>query len=74
MASKRRLRRNACGSKVKYPSHECAVLAAHIVGRKRGVKQSAYKCTFCGLWHIGKALHTLKIIVGREIDQSRIRH
>jgi lipopolysaccharide biosynthesis regulator YciM len=47
MASKRRIRRKACGSKVKYSTDNLAKRAAYLT------QMHAYKCPFCKQWHIG---------------------
>lgn len=57
MASKRRLRRKACGNKVKHATHDEAILVAHKTARKYKQRLSAYKCKYCGSYHVG---HTPK--------------
>lgn len=59
MASKRRLRRKACGSKVKHATHEAAQIAAHKSAKKFKQRLSAYKCQYCGCYHVG---HTPKAV------------
>jgi len=53
MTSRRRLRRNACGQKRRYPDQTAAKRAIWL-GREmwRGYV-NAYLCKFCGHWHIG---------------------
>ena len=51
MASKRRLRRNACTGKIRY-SEDDAVRFAQI-SRGNGKRLNAYKCEFCHQWHVG---------------------
>lgn len=53
MASKRRLRRNACGSKRRYPDQTTAVAAIISFKRGGGKQMSSYKCRWCNAWHIG---------------------
>ena len=55
MASKRRIRRKACGSKRKFNSEQEAINHALAVKRHTGTKAfvSAYRCTFCHHWHWG---------------------
>lgn len=56
MASKRRLRRRQCGSKVRYPTREMAKDAMCSVirnGRKHGGWLHVYPCRFCGGFHYG---------------------
>jgi hypothetical protein len=56
MASKRRLRRKACGGKHRHASQEEAV--AHSISLRRkgetGVL-NAYHCGYCGGYHVGHA-------------------
>lgn len=55
MASKRRRRRRSCEGKRSHSSRWAAVCEA---GRLRKVTENgrykAYKCPFCGLWHVGR--------------------
>jgi len=60
LASKRRIRRNACRGKVRHQTREGAFIAAALMNKKHrrdlaigvhGVKP--YRCPFCGLFHIG---------------------
>lgn len=54
MSSKRAIRRRSCKGKVRHASHEHAVIA--LVKTVRGGANghmSAYRCRFCGGWHIG---------------------
>lgn len=59
MASKRRLRRKACGNKVKHANLANAQIAAHNSARKFKQRLSAYKCQYCGSYHVG---HTPKAV------------
>jgi len=50
MASKRRLRRKACGAKLRFNSHEEALIflqERHLRG------MAPYPCGFCGHYHVG---------------------
>ena len=58
MASKRRLRRNACDGEKRHPDKTRAV--AHLIHLKKLAMQSgflasmrSYKCQFCHGWHVG---------------------
>lgn len=54
MASKRRLRRKACGDKVRHPTQTAAVRHLIKLQRKdfaRGMR--SYRCRWCGGWHVG---------------------
>lgn len=54
MASKRRLRRNACTGKQRHATQEQAV--AHAIHHRKhlgGSWLSAYRCRFCNGWHVG---------------------
>ena len=56
MASKRRIRRNACGSKRRFASDAEAYRMGKIVQRRQGQRfgrVSSYRCPFCGCWHWG---------------------
>jgi hypothetical protein len=57
MASKRRIRRNACTGKVKHDTQAQAV--SHVINtrKRRLTGNHPYKCPFCHGWHIG---HTPK--------------
>lgn len=50
MASKRRLRRRGCESKIRHTSHPEAVIHA----RKLGWPWTAYGCKFCNGFHVGR--------------------
>jgi hypothetical protein len=56
VASKRRLRRKACGDKQRHADQAAAV--KHIIQLKNSVRWNgnpirSYRCTFCGGWHVG---------------------
>lgn len=55
MSSKRRLRRNACGRKVRYASQDEALAA--LIALKRGRPETGYltpyRCPFCNGFHFG---------------------
>jgi hypothetical protein len=53
MASKRRLRRNACKGKVRHANRENAMKA--IWAARYRDWMNPYRCTFCGCWHVGRA-------------------
>lgn len=56
MASKRRLRRQSCGKKKPYDVERVARDAAATLtrlGMNRGGELRAYRCPFCGRFHIG---------------------
>ena len=56
MASKRRIRRNKCEGKVRYPSMDEAIGAACALRRiekKTGWQAQAYRCSFCRGYHVG---------------------
>lgn len=56
MASKRKIRRSMCGSKIKHETQEDAYVAGKIAVRKQkqvGAKVGAYRCRFCGKFHWG---------------------
>lgn len=55
MASKRRIRRKECGSKIRYATVELANAFIHSLfrlGKKQGWL-SAYKCKHCNGYHVG---------------------
>ncbi len=55
MSSKRRIRRRSCGSKVGYDDKTAAVAAAGALRKKyEGGTYQAYRCEFCGRWHVGR--------------------
>lgn len=53
MSSKRRIRRKSCEGKQRHNSKTEAV--AHIINERRNGNTGlcAYKCRFCGGWHVG---------------------
>lgn len=51
MSSKRRLRRQACEGKVRYPSVSSAQASAY-KQRRLGRYLMPYCCSFCGQWHL----------------------
>lgn len=54
MSSKRRLRRKACEGKVRHESGAAAIQAIRSLDRSGShAKRDAYKCRFCGGYHIG---------------------
>lgn len=57
MASKRRLRRRACSTKVRHTSAANAMLARRKAGHP---DVHPYKCPFCGGWHLGRRSARLK--------------
>lgn len=55
MSSKRHQRRRACEGKVFYAVQAEAVAAAGALRRSRdGGTWKAYRCKFCGGWHVGR--------------------
>lgn len=59
MASKRRIRRKACGDKIRYETMQKAIDAL-TSAKRRGIVKSrttdhlnAYRCGFCGGYHWG---------------------
>ena len=53
MASKRRKRRKSCTGKKRYPSRKEAMDSRDRVFKEYRIRLDAYKCDFCGGWHIG---------------------
>ena len=45
-----------CERKVKFANHKTAKRARDKMSERRGGSFEAYKCHFCGSWHIGHAL------------------
>ncbi len=52
MASKRRLRRNACDGKKRHQSKAEALKVRWVVRNRHG-KLMAYQCRWCNGWHLG---------------------
>lgn len=44
-----------CPGKVRYLERRWAKQAAKAIRRRFGDKQNVYRCTACGLWHLGHA-------------------
>lgn len=61
LASKRRVRRQACSRKKGYENREHAERDIELL-RQRGNMHpmNAYRCAFCGLWHVGHLKLTSK--------------
>lgn len=57
MSSKRRIRRNECKGKVRYPSQLAAQAGIGRLRRNTGTTAwlSAYRCRWCGGFHFGHA-------------------
>jgi rubrerythrin len=57
MASKRGIRRKACGKKIRFPDAEAASKARSSLHRNKGYQGmiNVYRCQFCGSYHIGHA-------------------
>jgi hypothetical protein len=57
MASKRRLRRNACTGKRQHPDQTTAVghiiTAACVEGMPEAGRLASYRCRWCRQWHVG---------------------
>ena len=55
MASKRRIRRNACGSKKRYETEREArnAIIQYMKDFGKGHRMCSYRCKFCGGFHIG---------------------
>jgi predicted RNA-binding Zn-ribbon protein involved in translation (DUF1610 family) len=53
MASKRHIRRRACGTKRAYPDQTAAVRAI-IVFNRSGDQLVSYRCPHCGSWHLAR--------------------
>ena len=65
MASKRRLRRKACDGKIKHATMQDAMLAAKLSSKKFNGRISAYKCQYCGSFHVGHTPKAIKRFMGR---------
>lgn len=64
MASKRHLRRSSCDGKVRHPDKGAALGVARIMRKKHpGEMYHAYKCKFCGMYHVGHTgrLHRARV-------------
>lgn len=68
MASKRRLRRNACKGKVRHETIAAANYAAHLKRQQTGHWIIGYGCQFCNGFHIG---HPPKKVRQSINDKSR---
>ena len=55
MSSKRRIRRNECGSKKRHASQAAAILAIKLTSRGDFNKSPMrpYLCKWCHKWHVG---------------------
>lgn len=56
MSSKRNRRRRSCDSKKRYEERQDAVYDAGQLRKYHdGGKWTAYRCRFCGCWHVGRS-------------------
>lgn len=57
MSSKRAIRRRQCKGKIRHETVEAAKAHIHNLNRAKGYQgmMNAYRCAFCGGWHIGHA-------------------
>jgi hypothetical protein len=57
MASKRRIRRNACTSKRAYPTQTDAVRALILLKQRPYTEPGlcSYRCRWCKQWHLGRS-------------------
>jgi hypothetical protein len=53
MSSKRALRRKRCQSKIAHQTEGAAFAHLHAYNNKFGQWLNAYRCHWCGAWHIG---------------------
>lgn len=55
MASKRRLRRQSCGRKVRHETAQAGLDHIHHLHRSKGFQgpMDVYRCRFCGAFHVG---------------------
>ena len=62
MASKRRLRRKACSGKIAYKTLADAMGARNSMIKRFGLRKviSAYKCEYCGMYHIGHTPYNVR--------------
>jgi hypothetical protein len=49
-------RARSCGRKRRYASEREALDAAYLIRMQGGEELSAYRCRFCGRWHLGHSL------------------
>jgi hypothetical protein len=70
MASKRRVRANACEGKVRHDSLEEAKYACYLAKRRFGDWLICYKCKFCHRWHIGHPPKKVKHAINRRFYGS----
>ncbi len=69
MASKRRQRRKACQGKTRYESkaEACRILRLYAAPNR----MRAYRCSFCGAWHIGHEPERLRRSRTQAIEARR---
>jgi len=53
MASKRHIRRKVCKQKKYYRTRYAALEAVRLYRQRFGQHLNAYRCCFCGGWHLG---------------------
>lgn len=66
MASKRRLRRKACGNKQRFATQDAAIAALRALTRSRGWHgyMAPYRCSFCGGFHYGHPPQHVRQAIG----------
>ncbi|MDR1162721.1 MAG: hypothetical protein LBM17_02640, partial [Candidatus Accumulibacter sp.] len=72
MASKRRIRRNVCGRKIRHAT-EAAARAAIRSLRRAGVLAALtpYRCPFCGQFHVGHPPRAVREIISSLKNEIR---
>lgn len=65
MASKRRVRKKQCGSKIKYKSEKLALSALILLKKDKDLLDyfTVYRCKFCKSFHFGHSGKRLKAII-----------
>lgn len=74
MASKRAIRRRACGQKKRYGTHAEAVTGMRWL-RARAIGMVTYSCRFCGGYHFGHPPQRVRQAIENRLDsQMRPQH
>jgi len=63
MSSKRQLRRKECGNKEKFPTFATASFVAKKQSFKLNKRINAYKCKWCGCFHVGHTPYGTKMAI-----------
>jgi len=69
MSSKRRERRKKCEGKKKFINQSDAIGTATYNTHKHGTHFTAYRCRYCGSWHVGHTPANIMAKIGYDVNE-----